>query len=168
MIVAGIDGSTTKSGITIMEDSKILSYTLIDLHKETKDPIKRILHMQLEICKFLDQYDIDVIHMEKAFTKANIDTTIKLANLTGGIMLYCAQNDIEFHNPLPSEWRKKVGLQQGKGVKRDVLKAEAMAAVEQEYGIIVNDDVAESCLLARSAFKLPKIEITEDDLWEWI
>lgn len=166
MIVAGIDGSTTKTGVTIMKDGKIQSYTLIDLSKEKKDPIKRILHMQSEICKFLDRYDVDVVHMEKAFTKTNIDTTIKLANLAGGVMLYCAQNDIEFHNPLPSEWRKKIGIQQSSKIKRDVLKAEAIAAVKQEYGIDVNDDIAESCLLARSAFDLPKIGITEDDLWD--
>lgn len=166
MIVAGIDGSTTKSGITIMKDSELVTYTLIDLSKEKKDPIKRILHMQLEICKFLDQYDVDVIQMEKAFTKANIDTTIKLANLTGGIMLYSAQNDIEFFNPLPSEWRAKIGIQQSNKIKRKELKAEAIEAVKQEYGIEVNDDVAESILLARSAFNLPKLNDTEDDLWD--
>lgn len=166
MIVAGIDGSTTKSGITIMQDGEIQAYTLIDLSKEKKDPIKRILHMQLEICKFLDQYQVDAVHMEKAFTKTNIDTTIKLANLAGGIMMYCAQNDIEFNHPLPSEWRKKIGVQQSNKIKRDVLKAEAIAAVKREYNLDVNDDIAESCLLARSAFDLPKINITEEDLWE--
>ena len=42
---------------------------------------------------------------------------------------------------------------------------EAILAVKNEYGINVNDDVAESILIARSAFNLPKIEISEDDLW---
>lgn len=168
MIVAGIDGSTTKSGVAIMEDKKLKFYTFINLSKETQDPMKRIRHMQLEICKILDQYDVDAIYMEKAFTKSNIDTTMKLANLAGGIMLYSAQNDIKFVHPEPSVWRSKIGIQQGKGVKRETLKAEAIMAVKQEYGIDVNDDVAESCLIARSAFNLPKIDITEDDLWDMI
>ena len=80
-------------------------------------------------------------------------------------MLYCAQNKIEFINPLPSEWRKKIGLRQSSKVKRDELKEEAICAVKQEYDLDVNDDVAESILLARSAFDLPKIDVSEDDLW---
>ena len=164
MIVAGIDGSTNMSGISIMEDGELKFYTLIDLHKE-KDAMKRIRTMLLKICEILNQYDIDAVHMEKAFNKSNTDTTMKLANLAGGVMLYCAQNNITFNHPLPTEWRKKIGLQQGKGIKRETLKAEAIAAVKQEYGIDVNDDVAESILLARSAFDLPQINMTEDDLW---
>ena len=164
MVIAGLDCSTKMSGISIMKDGELIFHTLIDIHKE-KDVMERIRHMLLEVCKVLDQYDIDAIYMEKAFSKSNVDTTMKLANIAGGIMLYCAKNNIEFHHPLPSECRSKAGLQQGKGVKREVLKAEAILAVKQEYGIDVNDDVAESCLLARSAFDLPKIEIDEDDLW---
>lgn len=165
-IVAGIDGSTTKSGVSIMIDGKLEFYTLIDLHKETEDAMKRICMMQIQICDILKRYDIDEVYMEKAFNKSNTDTTMKLANLAGGIMFYCAENKIKFNHPMPSAWRKAIGLQQGKGVKREVLKAEAIKAVKQEYNIDVNDDVAESCLIARSAFDLPKINMTEDDLWD--
>ena len=164
LTVAGIDASTTKTGVTIMTDGNLVYYTLIDLHKE-KDAMKRIPIMLVKICEILDQYDIDAVHMEKAFKMSNTDTTIKLANLSGGVMLYCAQNNIEFNNPLPTEWRAKIGLEQSKKVKRDVLKAEAIQAVKQEYGIDANDDVCEAILIARSAFNLPKIGITEDDLW---
>lgn len=165
MIIAGIDGSTNASGISIMEDGELKFYTLIDLHKE-KDTMTRIRRMLSSICEILDQYDIDMIYMEKAFNKQNVDTTMKLANIAGGIMLYCAQRNIKFIHPEPSVWRKKIGIEQGRGIKRDVLKAEAIAAVKNEYDIDVNDDVAEAVLIARSAFDLPKINITEDDLWE--
>lgn len=165
MLVAGLDCSTNKSGISIMKDGELIFYTLVDLHKE-KDVMKRIQEMLLQICEVLDQYDVVKIYMEKAFSKQNVDTTMKLANLAGGIMLYCAQNGIEFNNPLPTEWRFRIGIEQSKKIKRDVLKAEAIKAVKNEYGIDVNDDVAESILICRSAFDLPKINITEDDLWE--
>ena len=163
--VAGIDASTTKTGIAIMTDGKLIFYTLIDLHQE-KDTTKRIKNMLIKICKVLDQYAIDAVYMEKAFKMANADTTIKLANLSGGVLLYCAQKDIEFNNPLPTVWRARVGLEQSKKIKRETLKAEAIKAVKDEYGIDANDDVCESILLARSAFNLPKINITEDDLWQ--
>ena len=165
MIVAGLDCSTKMTGISIMQNGELKFYTLIDIHKE-KDVMKRISTMLLKICEVLDQYNVDAIYMEKAFSKQNVDTTMKLANLAGGVMLYCSQHDIEFNHPLPSEWRAKIGIQQSNKIKRDVLKEEAIAAVKREYGIDVNDDVAEAILIARSAFDLPKINITEDDLWE--
>lgn len=165
MIAAGIDGSTKNTGISIMEDGKLLFHTLIDYHKE-KDTAKRIRMMQLGIVEILKQYKINAVYMEKAFNKGNIDTTIKLSQLSGGVIFYCAQNDIEFVNPLPSQWRKVVGLEQSSKVKRDVLKAEAVAAVKKEYNLDLGDDEAEAILLARSAFDLPKIGMTEDELWE--
>ena len=165
MLVAGIDASTTSTGVSIMKDGVLQYYTLIDLTNERKDAMKRVRHMMMEICKVLDHYKIDAVYMEKAFNKSNIDTTIKLANLAGSIMFYCEKNNIDFYNPEPSAWRAKIGIHTGRGVKREVLKAEAIKIVQDEYNIKVNDDVAESCLLARSAFDLPKINITEDDLW---
>lgn len=166
MVVAGLDCSTTKSGVTILLDGELQFYTLVDLHKE-KDVIKRMNTMMLELCEILDQYELDEIHIEKAIMKGgNVDTTQKLSYISGAIMLYCAQRNIKFVNPLPSQWRSKIGIQQSSKIKREVLKAEAIKAVKDLYGIDVNDDVAESCLLARSAFDLPKLNITEDDLWE--
>lgn len=163
MVVCGIDGSTNSTGISIMSDGELKFYTLIDLHKE-KNAMKRIQQMLLKICEVLDQYDIDAIYMEKSVLKSNVDTVQKLANLAGGIMLYCAQNNIEFNHPVPSEWRAKIGIKQSKKIKREVLKEEAILAVKKEYGLNVNDDVAEAILLTRSAFDLPKIEFSEDDL----
>ena len=164
MLVAGIDASTNKTGVAIMDDGKLVYHTLIDLHKE-KDAMKRIHNMLVNIGEVLEKYNIDTVYMEKAFNRSNTDTTMKLANLAGGVMYYCAKNKIKFIHPEPSAWRKKIGLQQGRGVKREVLKAEAIKAVKNEYGIDEGDDVAESILLARSAFDLPKLNMTEEDLW---
>lgn len=163
MRVAGIDGSTNRTGVTIMSNNVIEYCTLIDLHKE-KDAMKRIKMMMVEICKVLGAYKLDKVYMEKSICKGgNVDTTQKLSYLAGGVMLYCAQNDIEFVNPLPPEWRKRIGLKQSSKVKRDELKAEAMEAVKAVYGLDVNDDVAESILLARSAFDMPKIDLWDED-----
>lgn len=165
MVVAGIDGSTNSSGLCIMKDGELKFYALIDLRKE-KDAMRRIQNMLLKICEILDQYDIDAVYMEKSVLRSNVDTVQKLANLAGGIMLYCAKNNIEFNHPLPSEWRARIGIKQSNKIKREVLKEEAILAVKNEYGIDVNDDISESILIARSAFNLPKINISEDDLWE--
>lgn len=163
MLIAGIDGSTTSTGLAIMEDGELKFHTLIDLKKE-KDAMRRIRHMLMKICEILDQYKIDAIYMEKSIMKNNIDTVQKLSNLAGGIMLYCAQRNIEFNHPLPSEWRAKIGIKQSNKIDRDILKLEAMIAVENEYGIDVNDDIAEAILIARSAFDLPKVKLENDTI----
>lgn len=162
--VAGIDASTNYTGISIMTDGELVFYTLIDLHKQ-KDTMKRIQGMLVQICSILDNYFIDAVYMEKAFNKQNVDTTMKLSNLAGGVMCYCALHNIEFKHPMPSEWRARIGIEQNSKIKRDVLKAEAIKLVKDQYGIDANNDVCEAILIARSAFDLPKIGITEDDLW---
>jgi Holliday junction resolvasome RuvABC endonuclease subunit len=164
MLVAGVDASTTATGVSVMKDGELIYYELIAIDsKKEKDAYKRIKEMLIRICAILDKYKIDKIYMEKAICKGgNVDITIKLAYLSGGMSLYCIQKDIEFHNPLPSEWRKNVGIPNGRGILRDAQKASAIKAVKDEYGIDVGDDVAESICLARSAFKLPKFKIEED------
>ena len=58
MTVAGIDASTTASGVSIMRDGKLVFYTLIKLKE--KDTMKRIRLMLKDICEILDKYDIRV------------------------------------------------------------------------------------------------------------
>lgn len=166
MRVAGLDCSTTKSGISIMSDGNLEMCTLVDLHKE-KDPDKRIRSMIKNIYDTLERYNLDSIYIEKAIMKGgNAKTIQQLSYLSGAVLMYCVQKDLEFFNPLPSEWRKQIGIAQNNKIKREVLKAEAIQAVKNEYGLDVGDDEAESILLARSAFNLPKLNITEDDLWD--
>lgn len=163
MLIAGIDGSTKNTGVSIMRDGNLEFYTLIDFHKE-KDAMKRIQNMWIEICRVLDGYDLDAIYMEKSIDKKNIDTLQKLSYLAGGIMFYCVQRSIKFVNPFPSEWRARIGIKQSNKIKREMLKAEAIIAVKKEYDLDVGDDVAESILICRSAFDLPPIELTDDEL----
>lgn len=163
MLIAGIDASTKATGVSIMRDGELIYYTLITIDsKKEPDAYKRVNEMLIKICGILDQYDIDAVYMEKAICKGgNVDVTIKLAYLSGGMSLYCIQRDIPFRNPTPSEWRKVVGISNGRGIVRSVQKAEAIQAVMDEYGIDVGDDIAESILICRSAFKLPKLNIAE-------
>ena len=163
-IVVGIDGSTNKTGIAVFCDGRYIKHTLIDLHK-VKDINERIPKMIGEICKYIDGINPDKILMEETVLSSNTDTLKKLAYLAGGVMFYTYEHGIEFELVLPSQWRKKIGLQQSNKVKREVLKQESILAVKQEYGLDVNDDIADALLLARSAFDLPQIVITEDDLW---
>ncbi len=165
MRIAGIDASTNKTGIAIFVDGKYETHTLIDLHK-TKAPDVRIPKMMMAICEYLGEHKVDKIIMEESMLTTNASTMKMLSNIAGAVMYYAASHNIEFEFALPTHWRKKIGLSQSNKIKRDVLKAEAIQAVKQEYGMDLTDDESEAILIARSGFDLPKIVITEDDLWD--
>lgn len=90
MVVAGIDASTTATGVSIMEDGELKQHFLIEINsRKEKDAEKRIKIMLAKICEILAQYDIDAVYIEKAICKGgNVDVTIKLAYLSGGIYCY--------------------------------------------------------------------------------
>ena len=165
MVVAGIDASTNKTGVAIFCDGAYVEHTLIDLHK-IKDSSERVPKMMLSICEYLGKHNIDKIIMEESILTTNAATMKMLSNIAGSVMYYALINGIEFELALPSHWRKKIGLSQSNKIKRDVLKAEAITAVQQEYGMELTDDESEAILIARSGFDLPKIVITEDDVWD--
>lgn len=162
MKVIGIDASTNKTGIAVFQNGNYVEHTLIDLHK-IKDSTERIPKMMAAICDYLDEHKSDKIIMEESLMTNNILTVKMLSNIAGAIMYYATSHNIEFQFDLPSAWRKRIGLTQGRSVKREVLKAEAIAAVKQEYEMDVSDDVAEAILICRSGFDLPKIVIDDDD-----
>jgi Holliday junction resolvasome RuvABC endonuclease subunit len=167
MRVIGIDASTNKTGVCLFDDGKYIEHILIDCHK-TKDVYERIPKMTNEICEYIASVmPVDKIVMEESILRSNIDTVKKLSFLMGGIILYAYQNNIEFCHTLPSEWRRKIGLQQSSKIKREVLKAEAIQAVRQEYLINATDDECESILIARSAFDLPKIVVDQNEVDYW-
>lgn len=165
MIIAGIDASTNITGIAIFQDGKYVEHTLIDLRK-IKEPGERIPKMMMAICKYLGEHKIDKIIMEESLFTTNISTVKMLSNIAGAVMYYAASHDIEFEFTLPSHWRKKIGLSQSNKIKREVLKEEAIAAVKQEYKMDLTDDEAESLLIARSGFDLPKIILDSNDDWD--
>ena len=54
MVVAGIDASTTATGVAIMQDGELIYYELIAIDsKKEKDAYKRIKEMLIRICAIL-------------------------------------------------------------------------------------------------------------------
>lgn len=161
MRIVGIDGATKKSGVAVFDDGKYVTHKLFSF---TGDADVRIPKMMMAICNFIKEYAPDKIIMEKSMLTNNIDTVQKLSNLAGAVMFYCYNKGIPFEHQYPSQWRKKIGLTQGSKVKKEVLKAEAIAAVKQEYGLDLTDDEAEAILITRSGFDLPKIVLDDDEI----
>lgn len=151
MRVCGIDGSTNKTGVSLFIDGEYSGHMLIDLHK-IKDSNIRVPKMMKEIKGVLDYYQPDIIVMEECLLKTNIATVKLLSYLAGAIILWAADNEVEFRFQLPSEWRKRVKIVQGPKTPRDKLKQEAIDMVKEKFGIDVTDDEAEAILIAHSVF----------------
>lgn len=161
MKIIGIDGATKTSGVAVFEDGNYVTHKLISF---SGDADVRIPKMMMAICEYIKEHKPDKVIMEKSLLKNNIDTVQKLANLAGAVMFYCYSKGIPFEHQYPSQWRKTIGLSQGSKVKKETLKAEAIAAVKQEYGMDLTDDESEAILIARSGFDLPKIVLGEDEI----
>lgn len=163
MRIIGIDASTNKTGIAVLDDGKYVTSALIDLHKMT-DAKARIPKMMMEICAYLDEHKADKIVMEESWYVSNISTVKMLAELAGAVRYYAASHGIEIEFMLPTAWRRRVGLVQSAKVKREKLKEEALEAVKYEFGLDIPEDEAEATLIAKAGFSV----VVEEDVNEWV
>lgn len=147
MKILAIDASTKSSGLAILEGLKLEHYSCVTA--TSTDLFNRIHKMVDAIKELLKNNKIDKIIMEEVRPETgahNIKTHKALLYLQGAIALM-AHDDfpkIEIIYLYPSEWRKLCGIKTGSGVKRETLKAKDIEFVKQEYGITVNDDIADA------------------------
>ncbi len=158
MKICGIDASTKKTGIALLEDGKLIDYRLLDFSRE-KDLDKRMREMCLGINDLLNYYNPNLILCEDVWLSANPDTAKTLARLGGAIYMWAILNNKDFKYLIPSNWRAIVGLKTGK-IKREELKKMAIKKVKSDYGLDVTDDIAEAILIGASGF------IEQENLFE--
>lgn len=158
MKICGIDASTKKTGISLLEDEKLIEYRLLDFSRE-KDLDKRMQEMCLAINDLLNYYSPNLILCEDVWISSNPNTAKILARLSGAIYMWAILNNTDFCYLIPSSWRAIVGLKTGT-TKREKLKKMATQKVKSDYGIDVSDDVAEAILIGASGF------IEQENLFE--
>ena len=149
--VVGIDASSNNTGIALFQDGRYIAHRLIDEHAN-KNTYSRIINMMNDIIDTLEEYKPDHIIMEECILKTNVQTVKILSYIAGSVMGWAAMNDVGFQFTLPSQWRKLVGIKQNNQTTRKQLKEQAVEMVRHKYNLSVNDDVAESILIAESFF----------------
>lgn len=147
MKILSIDASTKSSGWSVFEDGKLIDYGCIT--SSSTDMIKRIQIMIKGLSQVLTNHNITTIVLEEVRPEnglQNIKTHRALMYLQAAIAFLVHESspstDIEFI--YPSEWRKICGIKTGSGVKRDTLKVADVKFVKDNYGIDVNDDIADA------------------------
>lgn len=153
-----IDQATVKSGIAVHCDGKLTMYDLIDLDKEKVNIPERIYVMVDRICGLILKTKPDLVVLEDVAMQSNAATLILLSRLQGAIIGCCRVNRIPFDILKPPNWRKTLGFEQGRGMKRRELKNQAKRFVESNYGLKLKEDVCEAICIGNAYLKMNNIE----------
>ena len=148
MKICGIDASTKKTGIALLENGKLIEYRLIDYSRE-QDLDKRMREMCMSIDELLNYFEPDLILCEDVWISKNPNTAKTLARLGGAIYMWSILNNTYFKFVIPSAWRVAVGLNIGRK-KRETLKQLSIDKVKEEYGIEPGEDVCVAILIGLS------------------
>lgn len=168
MNILALDLSTHSSGWAIFNNGQLINWGSIT--SSSTDLIKRIYIMRDGIKEILSKIKIDKIIVEEVrpedgYGVGNQKTHKALMWLQAAIvfLIYDFNKDIEIKYIYPSSWRAKIGIKNGRGIKRNSLKEADIEYVKEKYNIDVNDDVADAICIGLSSF----IEEESNELnWE--
>lgn len=149
MIILGLDLSSKSSGYSVLEDGKLIDYGCIT--SASSNLFKRIDIMVSGVRAILYKHQIDHVYIEDVLpddVKHN-QTVYKALTYLQGYILHLL-NDYSLPHTFftASEWRARCGIHTGRGIKRESLKPRDIAFVKSQFGIDVNDDIADAICIA--------------------
>lgn len=139
----GIDSSTKRTAIALFVDGQYQDCILIAKDKMT-DVYERMNSMIGDIIAVLDEWQPDVIWQEHPQGHGNnVDMVGKLCEIVGCVRTWAVMHGADFQEINPSQWRKYVGIQQGKKTRAE-LKQASMEFIKEKLGIDRGDDVSDA------------------------
>lgn len=166
--ILALDLSSHSSGWAVKIDGK-LEYGCITDSSTIKQ--KRLITMREGVLEIVKKYNITKVIMEEVrpeqydendkelYSYLRNPATAKLLYWLQGtvaIALYEYNKKIEIEFIMPNSWRSKIGIQTGRGIKRETLKIKDIEYVKNKYNISVNDDIADAIGILDSATEPPK------------
>lgn len=152
------DQATTKTGIAIHENNKLVVYDYVNLEKKKIEISERVCVMGDILCGIIRKNKPNYVVIEDVALQSNALALIYLARLQGFIVGYCREHKIPCKILMPPSWRKALGFKQGKGVPRPQLKKQAVEYVLTNYGLKLNEDVCEAVCIGDAFLKMNNIE----------
>lgn len=156
MNILAFDQSTQKTGWAVFKDGILIDSGVFDMHKE-KDVDVRLRGLCAFAQGLVARWQPELVVAEGvSLQNPNVKTIVELARVQG--LLQAAAYALPFEVPvifyMPAAWRKIVGIQMGRGVKRAELKKAAITMVAEHYGKQVSDDEADAILIGQAAVAL--------------
>lgn len=148
-----IDSSTTQTGIAIFDNGVFKGYELLDCSND-KNMDSRFKLMAQTLLEILNQYSPNAIYVEETVVVRNAKTQRFLTRLQGVLYGWCVMRECDFNTIRPSEWRKPLKFNQGKNIKREMLKQQSIDYVKEHYGLNVDDNIADAICIGEAIFKI--------------
>lgn len=161
-----LDLSTHSTGWAVADQQgELLDYGCIQ--SQDNNLLKRIKIMSNGLLDVLAKHpEIQKVVAEEVRADYKNAIVYKALNWCQGVCIFKLYEKIpklETEFIQPSSWRSKIGIKTGRGVKRSEVKKADVAYIEKEYGIDVNDDVADAICIKDSYFVTEKKE--KDCAW---
>lgn len=159
MFYLALDLSSKSSGYAIFEDKKLMEYGCITA--ASTNVWHRIDKMIVELDKILQQYQFSHIYIEDVYpedVKGNLTVWKTLTYLQGFVLHLLDKYNLKSTFLTASSWRSKCGIHTGRGIKRESLKANDIAFVKNQFGLDVNDDVADAICIGCAALGVTPIQ----------
>ena len=154
MRVIAFDQASIITGWSLFDENGYVDSGIITKNKNI--PInQRVPQMAKAICEKIKEFNVDIVVIEGIQNQGSIKTTLDLARLQGGIMMWCEVKHIPIYILPPSEWRSVLEFHQGSKVKREQLKEQSINYVREHLGFDdFSEDRAEAVCIGIAANKL--------------
>lgn len=112
MRVMGIDPGLTRCGLSMVQAGKGRSVLPVAVGvvrtPPEEDLAERLLRLSVAVEEWMDDYQPDVVAIERVFERSNVSTVMNTAHASGVLMLAAAKRGIAVHMYTPSEVKKSV------------------------------------------------------------
>lgn len=158
MILLALDLSTKATGIAVFDGNKLIHYECKTC--SSTDTLKRIDVMTQRIEEIWKKYHpTDVIIEDVIPDDVKHNQSVYKALIYTQAAVVLAIHRLGGPHPhfyVSAEWRKKVGIHTGRGIKRETLKQASIDLVKKEYSINVTDDIADAICIGKAYLSDPE------------
>lgn len=152
MKTLALDLSTKSTGWAIYNNKDLEKYNCITA--SSSNLYKRIEKMGQELTTVLKENKIDKVVIEDVVpddVKKNGTVFRALMHLQGYIAFTLDKFGLKPEYVVAAHWRKLCGIKTGAGIHRESLKPEDIKFVKNQFGLDVNDDIADAICIGFAA-----------------
>lgn len=110
--VMGIDPGLTRCGLSVVQAGKgrsVLPVAVGVVRTPADEALaRRLLRLSVAVEEWMDDYQPDVVAIERVFERSNVSTVMNTAHASGVLMLAAAKRGAEVHMYTPSEVKKSI------------------------------------------------------------
>lgn len=144
--ILSLDQALSVTGYAIFEDEKLIKSGILSVKKGSSE----FYSMPLQLTELIETVKPDYVVFEDTMFQKNVGTLKKLSRLQGVIIIACIKGKIPYRMYMPAQWRKIVGIQTGKGIKREELKKMAQEKVYENHTVKAAEDESEAICIGEA------------------